>query len=352
MLKEKSVIRADKKTVLSFAFVGLCAVFFSCSKNNKSVLSFEAMDTFVSVQSYGKNSAAVNQKVRERIVQIESELSVTKETSDVYRINHAENFPVTVSDDTKNVLLFSLDIAEKTSGALNPALYPVTSAWGFTKDEFRVPSENEIKTLLPLCDFKKVSVSENSVSIEKNMALDLGAVGKGFAGDEAVKLYVDEGIKSALLDLGGNIQALGKKPDGSLWNVGIKSPFTGEVCASVKICDRAVITSGGSERYFFTADSKRYIHIFDSSTGRPAESGLSSATVITERGLYGDSLSTALFVLGKEKSCDLWKKYHDFEMILITEKNEIYYTEGLSECISFYDNFSKNEMIVKESAKQ
>ena len=85
---------------------------------------------------------------------------------------------------------------------------------------------------------------------------------------------------------------------------------------------------------------------------RKLESGLSSATVITECGLYGDSLSTALFVLGKEKSCDLWKKYHDFEMILITEKNEIYYTEGLSECISFYDSFSKKEMIVKEIVKQ
>ena len=165
------------------------------------------------------------------------------------------------------------------------------------------------------------------------MQLDFGALGKGYAGDRTVQFLKDKGITSALLDFGGNIQALGTKPDGSLWTIGIKNPWNDEsnssVICSLKISDKAVVTSGGYERFFIGTDGKKYIHIFDSKTGCPVQSDLESVSIVCPSGLYADALSTSLFVMGKNQAIAFWKQHQDFDFILLTKDKEMLYSEGL-----------------------
>ncbi|MCM1061641.1 MAG: FAD:protein FMN transferase, partial [Eubacterium sp.] len=141
-------------------------------------------------------------------------------------------------------------------------------------------------------------------------------------------------ISSALLDLGGNIQTIGKKSDGSDWKLGLRSPFDEETFAILEASDCAVITSGGYERYFVGDDGETYWHILDPKTGKPAQNGLVSATIVGKEGRLCDALSTSIFVMGLDKAENLWRQHDDFEMVLVTENGEIYITEGIEEKFS------------------
>lgn len=170
------------------------------------------------------------------------------------------------------------------------------------------------------------------------LKIDLGAVGKGYTGDFIVDILQENGVESAFLDLGGNIQMIGTKPDETDWKLGLRSPFDEGSFAMLEVSDCAVITSGGYERYFTGDDGKTYWHILDPATGKPAHSGLVSVTIVGKEGRLCDALSTSLFVMGLDKATELWKQRDDFEMVLVSEKGEIYLTEGLEE------NFSLNQM--------
>ncbi len=318
-----------KKNFFCLQIFFLLFLFASCSQK-ENIKRFSLMDTYMTVKTYGSSSQVACQKVYDEILKIEEEISVTKESSDVYKINSSGGKKVFVSDDTLNLLKFSLDMAEKSDGALNVCLYPIVNAWGFTTENYRVPLDDEINSLLLKTDYKKVRIEENTVLVDEGMMLDFGSVGKGFAGDKAIKVLKECGIKSALVDLGGsNIETLGKKIDGSLWTIGVKNPFADGIIGFLKIGEKAVITSGGYQRFFEGEDGKRYIHIFDGSKGRPVENEMLSSSVVCESGLYGDALSTALFVMGLNKAIDFWKKYNDFDFIFITSDKKVYVSEGL-----------------------
>jgi len=344
--------------------VVLVLLITSCS-TAEDTISFEAMNTFMTVRSFGLKSAKANAAAKKRILELEDTISTTKDCSEVWKINHANGSAIPISDDTKILADFSLKMATATNGALNPCLYPVIREWGFTTGEYKVPSKNVISELLKKTDyvngiritlneseepvlltqdFSTHTISTFSLRLEPGMMIDFGAVGKGYAGDEAIKVLKESGIKSALLDLGGNIQALGSKTDGSDWTIGIKNPFdvkSGPV-ASVKIKDKAVITSGGYERYFVDEATKHtYIHIFDGKTGAPVENNVASVTIIADSGLYGDALSTSLVVLGVEKAINFWQVNKDFDFILMTKEGELYFTKGLKENLKLLVDFSK-----------
>lgn len=160
--------------------------------------------------------------------------------------------------------------------------------------------------------------------------LDLGALAKGYTGDELMEIFHENGVKSAIVSLGGNVQALGKKPDGSLWKVAVRNPFSPETdMCTVEIEGKAVITSGSYERYFTGEDGVDYCHIIDPKSGRPVHNGLVSVTVIGESGTECDALSTALFVMGADGAVEFWRKNGDFELILVSDDGKIMYTEGL-----------------------
>lgn len=297
----------------------------------------------MTIQATGKNPEQALAAAQERVMEIEGNISTTLNSSDVYRLNHGEK--ITVSQDTRILTTYGLNLAQQTQGALNPALYPVTSAWGFTTGTYTVPTAFELSQLLPLTDYTKIKLNWDRIELEPGMALDFGALGKGYAGDEIVRILKERGITCALLDLGGNVQALGKKNDGTMWNIGIRNPWGGSASAALKIADQAVITSGGYERFFTAKDGHQYIHIFDSNTGYPVENGVVSVTIVAESGLYADGLSTGMFVMGLEKASDFWKQHKDFEMIIFTEEHNLYYTEGLVKTITVLGDFNSVNII-------
>lgn len=337
-----------KKNSVSIITAGLVLTVLLCSCTpKKDVNSFEAMNTFMTVQCYASNPVKINKEVQERILYLEDLFSTTKENSDIYRINHTQGQTLIVQPETFHIVDFARAMAVKTSGALNPALYPITSAWGFTTGNYHVPAESEIQQLLTYTDYNQILLNsqDNSIFIADNMMLDLGAVGKGFAGDQAIALMKSKGVKSALLDLGGNIQTLGNKPDGSRWTIGIKNPWGGNAVAGLRISNQAVITSGGYERYFTGDDNQDYIHIFDGTTGRPVANDVASMTIVCDSGLYGDSLSTALFVMGAKKAVEYWKANPDFQFILIKNDGTLIYSKGLEDSINIMANFSYVQII-------
>ena len=343
-------------------YILLFASFLSSCKQNKTFDSFNSMNTYMNVQVFSSNSGKGQNAcdaVREEIMCLEKILSTTIPQSDVYTINNSGQTEVPVHLQVKELLAFSSFMYQKTDGLFNPALYPLIAEWGFTSENYRIPEADRIRQLLSLTDFSKVSVSRNeSVSQSESdnlpfkvhaaggMQLDFGAIAKGYAGDRALEVLSRHGIKSALLDLGGNIQALGKKTDGSLWTVGIKCPWnTEKVACAVKIESKAVVTSGGYERFFTGQDGKRYIHIFDPATGCPAESDLESVTIVCPKGVYADSLSTSLFIMGRQGALDFWKKNRDFDFVLITKERELVYSEGLKGAIKLVYPFEEVSVI-------
>lgn len=323
-------------------FFSLCMIsvilFTSCSskteKQEPHSKSFFAMDTYMTITAYGENAETALNLAEERVTELEKMWSVTDENSEIYAVNHSGGKPVKVSDETAGLLEFSLKISKLTNGALDCTMYPILTEWGFTTSDYKIPTDEKISELLENTGYEKVELDGNSVTVPENMQIDLGAVGKGYAGDLVTEVLKENGIESALLDLGGNIQTIGTKPDGTEWKLGLRSPFDEGSFATLEVSDCAVITSGGYERYFVGDDGETYWHILDSETGKPAHSGLVSVTIVGKDGRLCDALSTSLFVVGLDDATELWKQRDDFEMVLVTDDGKIYLTEGLEESFS------------------
>ena len=194
---------------------------------------------------------------------------------------------------------------------------------------------------MPLVDYTNVQYDEvtGEVILPAGMEIDLGSIAKGYAGQQAAKLLREKGVTSALLNLGGNVQTIGSKPDGGAWQIAVKNPHSKEPMMVVSVRDKAVVTSGGYERYF-EQDGKTYWHIMDPKTGRPADSGLLAVTVIGEDGAMCDGLSTSLFVMGLEKAAALWAESSDFEAIFIAADGTVYITDGLKEDFSLLSDYA------------
>lgn len=320
----------------------------AAGENQEAEESFFAMDTYMTFSAYGEGAQDALSDARDRVEQLETEWSVTDENSEIYKINHSGGETVTLSEDTAEILKFALEMAEKTDGALEPTIYPVLRAWGFTTDENRIPGEAEIQSLLENTGYEKITLNGNEVQIPEGMELDLGAVGKGYAGDEAAEVLKEQGISCALLNLGGNVQAIGSRPDGTGWRLGIQNPFGEGYVGILSISDRAVVTSGNYERYFVGEDGKTYGHIIDPSTGYPADNSLASVSIIAEEGKIGDALSTSLFVMGQEKAEQFWRENPVFDMILVTEDGEVYVTEGIQEQFALESPFADEQLHVLE----
>ena len=248
-----------KKNEVRFILLIFPFVLCGCRNLQKSSLSFQAMNTFVSVQTFGENSKNVNQKIKARLSELESLFSTTDSSSEIYKLNHSSE-KIQVSSETYSLLSYSVKMAEIFNGHFNPALFPVIREWGFTTGNYHVPSQEKINFLLKKTDFSQIQFfDDNFVQLQDSMSVDFGSVAKGFASDEIVKILSENNILSALIDFGGNIIAFGEKPDSSFWRIGIKNPFGGEVSLAVKVKNQMVITSGGYERFFTDENQKKYI---------------------------------------------------------------------------------------------
>ena len=300
---------------------------------SESERTFFAMDTVMTLRLYKGGDEAALDAAEDRVKELEALWSVTDESSEIYALNR--NGFAALSGDTCGLLANALELCGRTGGALDVTIYPVLRAWGFTTGEYAVPDSETIEELLARVDYAQVVLDEASgdAALPDGMEIDLGSVAKGYAGDVLAGLLKAHGVESAMLDLGGNIQTVGAKPDGSLWRVGVRGPEEDEILGVVEVVDRAVITSGGYERYF-ERDGVRYWHIMDPETGAPARSGLASVTVVGEAGVVCDALSTAMFVMGREGAIDFWRQYRDrlgFELILVDDDGSVTVTAGLED---------------------
>lgn len=307
--------------------------------------TFFAMDTMMDFTIYGE-SGLINQS-ESLIASLESLVSVTDADSELYAINQTGSGMLT--EEASSLMKQALEICRRTDGALDLSIYPIVRAWGFTTGSYQVPDEAEIQALLPLVDYRKIQydAATGTVTLPEGMEIDLGSVAKGYAGQLAAQMLREHGVQSALLNLGGNVQTVGTKPDGSPWQIGIKDPQGEDAMMVLSVEDQAVVTSGGYERYF-EQDGQTYWHIMDPSTGHPADSGLISVTIVGDEGVVCDGLSTALFVMGLEKAADLWAQSDDFEAVFVTASGEVYITEGLRDRFALTEQYADTPVSVIE----
>ena len=314
-----------------------------------------AMDTVMNLTVY-KTEGMVGEledvlgEMRECVYRLENELSVTKDDSEIAKLNAASGVAVQVSDETYELLNKTIEVAKDTDGSFDPTIYPIVKLWGFTTGEYRVPSEDERKNTLKIVDYKKVefpsdkeliadkAIHEKGLTshieaprypkvivdgakytrLPEKMQIDLGACAKGYLSDKLCDI-LREHKTSGIVSLGGNVQSVGTKPDGTEFTVGIVDPKdTSKIFEKITSKNEAVVTSGNYER-FFEKDGKRYHHIMDSRTGAPADNGLASVTVIGPSGFCCDAYATAFFIMGEDKTNEFLKNHSDYKAAFIYE---------------------------------
>lgn len=332
-IKDRMCIRKFRQMVGLLCLGCFLVAVTGCGNTEKEPLKTEreifAMDTFMKLTFYGdKGAGAMDQAVRE-IHRLETLFSVTKKDSDIARINAASGTAVEVQPETYELLGACKTFGDETEGLLDVSIYPVVKLWGFTTEQYRVPSTSECQSELKKVDYKKIELlPKHRIRIRKDMAIDLGAVAKGYVSQHIMTLCKEQGVSSAIVSLGGNVQAMGKKPDGTSYVVGITDPADGTgIFGTVQVQDKAVITSGIYQRNF-EHNGTLYHHIMDKRTGMPAENELASVTVIASQGDRADALATALYIMGEEKAKDYQEKHPEMQLILIRKDGTYWQSPG------------------------
>lgn len=282
------------------------------------------LDTVVSLTLYGTKEEAPLEECFSLLETYESLFSRTKEGSDVWKINHSNGTPVTVSEETAQLIQTALGYSACSNGAFDITIAPLLDLWNFKPEQHEgtVPDADQIQEALSHVNYKNVQLDGTTVTLlDPQASIDLGGIAKGYIADRLRDRLVSEGYDSALINLGGNILTVGAKPDGSAFRVGIRKPFSesGEQIETVACEDHSVVTSGTYERYF-EQDGKRYHHILSPSDGYPVENGLASVTILSPASTDADALSTACFVLGQEKGLELIESLDGIEALFVTDE--------------------------------
>ena len=323
--------------VLSIALIGLLVC--GCGDSKESVAEdlqpasrdLFAMDTFMTMTAYGDEAEEALVEAEEEIKRLDSLLSTGISTSEISQIN--DKGQGDVSEDTSFLIERSKELFHDTGGIFDITIYPFMKAWGFTNDEYRVPDEKELQSLKELTGSDTITLENGRVTLgKKGQMIDLGGIAKGYTSDRVIEIFRTHNIPHAVISLGGNVGTLNGKPDGTKWRVAVEDPKdTSSYIGIIEVVNKAVITSGGYERYF-EQDGKTYHHIIDPSTGYPADKGLSSVTIVSEDATYADGLSTSLFVMGKEKAIDFWREHKElFDMVLVEENGHVIVSSGIAD---------------------
>ncbi len=288
-----------------------------------------ALDTVVAITLYdvGKaNSAEALSGAFAEIERLEALLSVTRENSDVVRINTANGQPVTVAKETAEVIALALRYAQLSDGAMDVTIRPASVLWDFTAGT--IPDTAALREALSLIDYRGLQLNGQTVTLKKG-AVDLGGIAKGYIADRVATVLKGKGVRSALIDLGGNIVAVGDK-EGEPFRIGIKDPLaTDSLCAVVEKSDMSIVTSGIYERGF-DKDGVRYHHLLDPATGMPVQNTLASVTIVCEKSADADALSTACFVMGEERARTLVESLDGVEALFVRRDGTIAATTGLT----------------------
>ncbi len=297
-----------------------------------------AMDTVMDITCYGQGAEQAAADAEKLIHELDALLCAQSEDSEIAGLNASGSG---VLDERTAVMIeTALEAYETTGGAFDITIYPLMQLWGFPERQLHVPTQTELSEALALVGSDRLIYDKktSSLTLGNGQKIDLGGIAKGYTGDALMELFRREGISSAIVSLGGNVQTLGIKPDGSRWRCGIVNPHdpqnTENLMGVIEVADSAVVTSGAYERYYTDEETGQvYHHILDPHTGMPADSGIISATVVSPYGVLADALSTACYVMGAEKSLEYWRDYgaDRFELILMTSDDEVYVTQGLAD---------------------
>lgn len=304
------------KRIFSFLLI-VSLLLCGCTKEPEPAhMTTFCMNTVMDLTIWGKEADTGLGRVYTKLVELESRWSATDENSIISNLNRGNQ--LLQLEPAQAALLANIEkISERTGGAFNPKMRLLSEAWGFYNEQHRVPSPEEIASAM------------------ETEQWDLGGAMKGYAGQVCADLLEELDVDRAMLVLGGNVQTYGDKPDGTPWQIAIQNPnFADDYIGIISVTGTASVVTSGDYQRFFEVDGMKYHHILDPETGYPADSGLSSVTIICRDGLTADCLSTALFVMGLEEATAFWQENSDFEAVFVTTDGEIYATEGanLSGC--------------------
>ncbi|MBR2190860.1 MAG: FAD:protein FMN transferase [Eubacterium sp.] len=292
--------------------------------------SFKSFDTMCSITIYDKKTSDEYDNIQRNI---KTACTKFNYSFDKYIPNSfVRNFNNTkhkiAKNDNYDILKRSIELGEKTNGSFDITISPIVELWGVNTNHFKIPTDEEIKEALAKVNYRQISLNGNNVRLTGGGSIDLGAIGKGFVADKLVESLKNSNVKSAIIDLGGNIYAIGSKK-GKPFKVGIEKPFSnGKLIATVKAKDTSVITAGIYQRYK-KKDGKIYSHIMDPKTGKPVDNDLNSVTVISKDATAADALSTGFMVMGLERGMALANSTDGVEAVFIDKNNNLHLTNGL-----------------------
>lgn len=287
-------------------------------------------DTVISVQILDPADEDVLKGCEKLCKEYDAKFSRTNEDSEISKINKAKGKFVEVSDDTITLIKKGIYYSDLSKGAFDITIGSVSKLWDFHSENPSVPSKKKIASAKKYVNYKNIIIRDNRVRLTSSKAaLDLGAIAKGYIADRLKDYLKENGVKHAIINLGGNVLTIGTKTDGSPYNIGIQKPFdeTGQPITSVKVANKSVVTTGTYQRYF-EKKGKLYHHILDPSTGYPCENKLSSVTIITNSSLTADALSTTCFLLGYDEGMKLVNLLDNVDAVFITTDNKIHYSEN------------------------
>jgi thiamine biosynthesis lipoprotein len=309
------------------------ALFSGCTVKKSGPISRTGFyfDTVISIAIYDSENETILDGCMKMASHYDQLLSAQKEGSDIWNVNHAKGKPVTVDSDTADLLQKALYYARLSGGRFDPTLGGVSSLWNFNgQTPGPVPAASDISSALTHVGYQNIELSGNTVTLkDPDTQIDLGAIAKGYIADQIKSYLQKQGVKSAIINLGGNVLLVGSKPDHEEFTIGIQKPFADNstYITTVSASDLSIVSSGTYERYF-EQDGKKYHHILDPSTGYPVENHLLGVTILSKLSVDGDGLSTTSFVLGLDEGMKLIESLPDTEAVFITDDDQLHYSSG------------------------
>ncbi|HLV31115.1 MAG TPA: FAD:protein FMN transferase [Chitinispirillaceae bacterium] len=300
---------------------------------------FQAMGTIISQEVYGINASRTVSIVTNKIKKLDTLWSPYRKGNLINRLHKAAGIKkLQVDCDTFKILQEAKKVSLMSGGTFDITADPLIRLWRDSARKKTVPSKNDIDLARNLTDINDLVLSDSSdiFLLRKGQGIDLGGIGKGYAADKAREIYVDHGIRHALINLGGNVLALNSKPDGSPWKIGIRIPekSTTELVGYIEACNCSIVTSGDYERFFDYKDNNglnyHYHHIIDPRTGEPAKTGVSSVTVVSYSSTICDILATSAFILGIEQGMALCDSFENTHSLIIDKNGKMFMSDGMS----------------------
>nr|WP_246367326.1 FAD:protein FMN transferase [Paraliobacillus salinarum] len=317
-------------------------VITGCNTNEQKVLESPykktefMMGTVVTLKIYDEGKEDVLSLAFNEMEQLAGQIGVGEANSQIDQINTAAGeAPVEVSEDVFNLIQAGKSYSEQAEGSFDITVGPLTSLWHIGYEDAKKPTQEEIDAVLPLINYQKVLLDEKEQTVyleDKGMGMDLGAIAKGFIADKVTQLLDEEGVTTAIIDLGGNIYVKGNNPSGKEWTVGVQDPFTerGQIVGKIEASNQSIVTSGIYERYL-EVDGERYHHILNPLNGYPYENEIAGVTIVSEKSIDGDALSTLIFSKGLKDGLTHIEKQEGVEAIFVDKDQQVYITSGLDD---------------------